>query len=144
MDKRKGFRGYSLLELVMTLGLATIVLTLGVPSFGNILANQRLMSATNTLFHDVHLARKESIVRRRVVTLCPTLDGEICEPGVDWSAGWMMFVNLDRDWPAVRDSDEPVLRRYQASRSTRIIANRHSFLSALYRAPGHQRHGHFL
>jgi len=127
MRRQQKFCGYSLLELLMTLGLLTVILTLGVPSFGNILANQRLMSQTNALFHDVHLARKESVVRRRVVTLCPTLNGEACDPGSDWSAGWMMFVNLDRDWPAVRDSNEPVLKRFQTSRSVRIMSNRRSF-----------------
>lgn len=127
MQKRNAIRGYSLLELMMTLGLITVILTLGVPSFGNIVANQRLMAEINALFHDIHLARKESVVRRRVVSLCPTLGGDTCEPGSDWSAGWMMFVNLDRDWPAVRDSGEPVLRRYQVSRPTRIVANRRSF-----------------
>lgn len=120
-------RGYSLLELLMTLGLLTIILTLGVPSFGNIVVNQRLMSQANALFHDVHLARKESVVRRRVVSLCPTLSGDTCEPDSDWSAGWMMFVNLDRDWPAFRDQDEPVLKQYQTSGSVRIMANRRSF-----------------
>ena len=127
MCRRQKIRGYSLLELLMTLGLLTIILTLGVPSFGNISANQRLMTQTNALFHDVHRARKESVVRRRVVSLCPTFNGEACEPGSDWSAGWMMFVNLDRDWPAVRDPGELVLRRYQTGRSARIMANRRSF-----------------
>jgi len=111
----------------MTLGLLTIVLTLGVPSFGNIVVNQRLMSQTNALFHAVHLARKESVVRRRVVSLCPTVDGNTCTSGSDWSGGWMMFVNLDRDWPAVRDQNEPILKRYQTSGSVRIMANRRSF-----------------
>ncbi|MGI9204299.1 MAG: GspH/FimT family pseudopilin [Woeseiaceae bacterium] len=127
MRERHANRGYSLLELLMTLGLLTIVLTLGVPSFGNILSNQRLMSQTNALFHDVHLARKESVVRRRVVSLCPTVDGDICDTSFDWSAGWMMFVNLDRDWPAVRDRNEPVLKQYQATASVRIMSNRRSF-----------------
>ncbi len=127
MRKRHTHCGYSLLELIMTLGLLTIVLTLGVPSFGNIIVNQRLMSQTNALFHAVHLARKESVVRRRVVSLCPTFDGDTCASGSDWSGGWMMFVNLDRDWPAVRDQNEPVLKRYQTSGSVRIMANRRSF-----------------
>lgn len=120
-------RGFTLYELLGTLGLAAIVLTVGLPSFGNIVSNQRLMIEANTLFHAIHQARKESIVRRRVVSLCPTLDGNTCEPDTDWSSGWMMFVNIDRDWPAIRDSDEPILRRYLVGNSIRISANRRSF-----------------
>jgi type IV fimbrial biogenesis protein FimT len=127
MGKQQLTGGYSLFELVMTLGLVGLILTLGLPSFGNIAANNRLSTEVNAIFHAIHLARKESIVRRRVVSICPTLDGQACEPGTDWSAGWMTFVNIDRDWPAVRDTNEPVLRWIQVDPTTRILANRRSF-----------------
>ncbi len=119
--------GFSLYELIMTLGLAAIVVTIGLPSFGNIVSNQILMAETNTLFHSIHLARKESITRRREVTLCPTLDGENCEPQLDWSIGWMVFVNIDRDRPANRDLNEPILHRYSVNETVRIRSNRRSF-----------------
>jgi type IV fimbrial biogenesis protein FimT len=127
MDKRRFVNGYSLFELIMTLGLVGLILTLGVPSFGSIAANQRLRAEINALFHAIHLARKESIVRRRVVSLCPTLDGQVCKDDMDWSEGWMTFVNIDRDWPAVRDPDEPVLHTFEVNPANRIQANRRSF-----------------
>ena len=74
------FGGYSLYELLMTLGLVTLIMTLGVPSFGAIVANQRLRVEVDALFHAIHLARKESIVRRRVMSLCPTRDGAVLHP----------------------------------------------------------------
>jgi Tfp pilus assembly protein FimT len=94
----------------MTLGLFAVVVSLGVPSFGRILAEHRLRVEVDTLFHAIHLARKESIVRRREVTLCPSADGQNCVPGFDWSQGFIMFVNRDRDSPPRRDSDEPLVR----------------------------------
>ncbi len=121
------FGGYSLYELLMTLGLVILIMTLGVPSFGAIVANQRLRVEVDALFHAIHLARKESVVRRRVMTLCPTRDGAVCEPGSDWSDGWMMFVNTDRDLPAVRDDDEPVIKWSAVHPENRVIANRRSF-----------------
>ncbi|MBT5219420.1 MAG: hypothetical protein HOI35_18025 [Woeseia sp.] len=123
----KKMHGYSLYELIMTLGLAATVLTIGLPSFGNIVSNQKLMTETNALFHAIHLARKESIVKRREVTLCPTANGNNCEPQLDWSSGWMMFVNIDRDRPAERDINEPVLKRFEVNESVRIESNRRSF-----------------
>jgi len=127
MSQRTKTGGYSLYELVMTLGLAALVLTLGVPSFGAIVANHRVRVEVDALFHAIHQARQESIVRRRVMTLCPTLDGANCEPGADWSTGWMLFVNVDRDWPAVRDPDEPVVKRVEVRPGVQITANRQSF-----------------
>lgn len=127
MPKCEAIRGYSLLELLLTLAIVAAVLTVGVPSFSGILANARLRTETDSLFHAIHLARKESIVQRRVVTLCPTRDELTCSGESDWSGAWMMFVNEDRDWPAVRDPDEPVLRVHVVDPAVRITANRRSF-----------------
>lgn len=120
-------RGYSLYELIVTTTVAAIVVSVGVPSFGRIVAEHRLRAEVDALFHGVHLARKESVLRRRAVTLCPTGDGVACQPHADWSQGWMMFVNLDRDQPAARDPVEPVLHRHTVGSRVRITANRHSF-----------------
>ena len=127
MERRPPARGFSLYELVMTLGLITLVTTLAVPSFGAIAANHRLRVETDKLFHAIHHARKESVVRRRVVTICPTIDGQNCGNAADWSAGWMMFVNIDRDWPATRETDEPVIKWLKVHPRTRVAANRRSF-----------------
>lgn len=123
----EGSTGYSLYELLMTLVLVALVMTLGLPSFGAIVANHRLRVEVDALFHAIHLARKDSVTRRRAVTLCPTVDGRNCRPGYDWSSGWIRFVNLDRDEPPVRDTQEPVLQFHQVAPQTRIVANRQGF-----------------
>lgn len=119
--------GYSLYELVMTVAVISVVLGLGVPSFSNMAANARIRVEIDRLFHAIHLARKESIVRRRVMTICPTLDGENCDPDGDWSTGWIVFSNKDRDWPAIRDPDEAIIRHVKIDSRIRITANRKSF-----------------
>ncbi len=119
--------GYSLYELIITIGVVAVITSLGVPSFGKMVADHRLRVEVDALFHAVHLARKESILRRRAVTLCPTRDGLNCQPGMDWSIGWMMFVNLDRDKPATRDANEPVLQQFSVSLHNQVTANRGSF-----------------
>ena len=74
---KKAF-GYSLYELLITLGLVSVVLLLGMPTFGSLAADKKLRVEVDALFHAVHLARSESIVRRRVVSLCPSLNGQHC------------------------------------------------------------------
>lgn len=120
-------RGYSLYELAMTLALAALVLTVGLPSFGSLAADKRLRAETDALFHAVHLARKASIVRRRVVSLCPSVDGISCSQGYDWSTGWIVFANVDRDEPPQVDAGEPVLRRHTVDERVQIAANRRGF-----------------
>ena len=118
---------FSLYELLMTLAIFATVVALGLPSFGNIMAAQRLRVEVDGLFHAIHLARKESVVRRRVVTICPTIDGQLCSQSMDWSAGWMMFVNHDRSTSQTRDQGEPILRQSRPNSGIRIKANRRSF-----------------
>ncbi len=62
---RQNASGYSLYELIITVGIAALLMSLGVPSYGKMLANHHLKVEVDAIFHAVHLARKESVVRRR-------------------------------------------------------------------------------
>lgn len=119
--------GYSLLELMMTIAVAAMLLTLGLPSFSALTARNAQRVEINALFHAVHLARKGSIMRKQVVSLCPTTDGLTCKPGRDWSGGFLMFENSDRDEPPELDDGEILLYRHLASPSVKIAANRRGF-----------------
>jgi type IV fimbrial biogenesis protein FimT len=120
-------KGYSLYELLITVTLVSLVLTLGLPSFGKISAGQRLRTETDRLFHAIHLARKSSVARRRPITLCPSIDGASCSSAYDWSSGWIMFVNTDGDSPVRRDEGEPILKAHSVDPQVRITANRQGF-----------------
>lgn len=124
---RRPAGGYSLYELLMTLALVSVVLLVGMPSFGRLAAEQRLRSEVDRLFHAVHLARKASVTRRRAVTICPSADGASCRDGMDYSAGWILFVNSDRDEPPVRDAQEALLAARRVEPQVRIHANRRGF-----------------
>ena len=124
---KPGVRGYSLLELLVTVALAAMLLTLGLPEFSRSIARQKQSVEINALFHAVHLARKESIVRRRVVSICPSFDGLSCTPGRDWSGGFLLFENTDRDEPPRVDAGEPIIHRHRAADTLRISANRRGF-----------------
>ena len=119
--------GFSLYELLFTIAIASTVLAIGIPSFASITARNRLHVEINALFHAVHVARKESIMRRQVVSICPSPDGAQCVPGRDWSAGWIMFSNYDNDSPPQVDPDEPILQVHRVSAAVRLTANRRPF-----------------
>jgi len=119
--------GYSLLELLMTMAVAALILTLGLPSFAALKARNAQRVELNALFHAVHLARKASIMRKQVVSLCPSVDGTTCSPGRDWSGGFLVFENSDRDEPPALDASEVLLHRHVASDSVKVTANRRGF-----------------
>jgi type IV fimbrial biogenesis protein FimT len=119
--------GFSLLELLLAIAVAAIILTLGVPSFGALKARSAQRVELDALFHAVHHARKASIMRKQVVSLCPSRDGTTCSPGRDWSGGFLVFANSDRDEPPELDAGEVLLHRHLASDSVKITANRRGF-----------------
>lgn len=119
--------GFSLYELLVTLTLVAILVGLGLPSFAKMNASSRLRTEVNALFHAIHVARKESIMRRSVVSICPSRDGQNCTAALDWSDGWIMFNNRDRDEPPALDPDEPILQIHRTGSKVRITANRRGF-----------------
>ena len=74
----------------------------------------------------MHRARQESIGRRRVVTLCPSTDGETCDPENRWSAGWIVFANRQRAGSARRDQGETLIDYHEVSRDVTVMSNRKS------------------
>lgn len=120
-------KGFTLYELLITAFLVAILAGIALPSFADILARQRQRVEIDALFHAAHLARKQSIMRRRVVSLCPSANGRDCAPDRDWSVGWLMFENTDRDSPPQVDPGEIVLVSHAAHQQLQIAANRKGF-----------------
>ncbi len=125
MDLRR--KGLTVYELLLTLLIISVAAGLAIPSVAALTARQRQHVEINALFNAVHLARKESITRRKVVSLCPSSDLERCSEQSDWSAGWLMFENRDRDSPPRIDPGEEILWRHQVADSIDLFANRKGF-----------------
>lgn len=124
---KKLWRGFTLYELMLTLLLVVLLTGIAIPSFSAGIARQQQRVEIDALFHAIHLARKESITRRKVVSLCASDDGSTCAASRDWSGGWLMFENRDRDSPPRIDAGEPILKRHQVSDNIKISANRKGF-----------------
>jgi type IV fimbrial biogenesis protein FimT len=117
-------QGYTLIELILGLNLMAMTLAWGVPSFGTALRDAARTREVSQFAQAVYLARSEAIKRNGVVSLCPSRNGSTCAPSAQWATGWLVFVNLDRDSPAVRDTGEPLLRVYEPWDAGHITSNR--------------------
>ena len=113
--------------MLVTLTLIAVLAGLAIPSFAGMAARNRIAVEIDALFHAIHLARKESIMRRQVVSICPSDNGTTCGDRADWAAGWIMFNNRDRDSPPQRDPGEPLLRVHFVADAVMITANRRTF-----------------
>ncbi|MGH8174688.1 MAG: GspH/FimT family pseudopilin [Steroidobacter sp.] len=117
--------GVTLIEMLTALTVISVIGALAMPSFGNLLRDAQRTAAVNDFFHALFLARSESIKRGVVVSLCKTQDQETCaNRGTEWTGGWLVFVNSDRDELPERDPEEAVLAVYQGWPNGRITSNR--------------------
>lgn len=62
--------GMTLIELIVTVSIAAILLTLGVPSFQTLITNNRLSVASNDLLFALNVAKSEAIRRNASVRFC--------------------------------------------------------------------------
>ena len=61
--------GFTLIELMVTIAVLAIIVSIAAPSISTQLANQRVKSTTATLVNALKEAKAESIIRRQNVTL---------------------------------------------------------------------------
>lgn len=103
-------RGFTLVELMITLAIAAILLTMAVPSFNSFVQSNRATTQTNDLITSLQLARGEAIKSNSRVTLCPSSDQSTCS-GTDLVNGWIVF--LDTDANGARANTETLLRVHE-------------------------------
>jgi type IV fimbrial biogenesis protein FimT len=91
--------GFNLLELLMALMIGAMVLGIGVPSFTEFIANNRMAAAANDLVTSIHTARTEAVKRRGTVTVCASSDWSAAAPDCDLAAGdgWIVFFDANSD-----------------------------------------------
>jgi type IV fimbrial biogenesis protein FimT len=95
--------GFTVLELMATLTVAAVLLTVGVPGFLSVVQNNRATAYTNDVVTALNLARAEAMRRRTDVIVCRSVDGTHCANGSDWSTGWVVRTNAEliRSWPSL-------------------------------------------
>ena len=102
--------GFTLIELMVTLVVATILITVAVPGFQTIIQNNRVAAQSNELLTALTLARSEALKRGEQVSVCSSDDQADCDaaPGTNWVNGWIVFVDDDAD--GTRDVGEELIR----------------------------------
>lgn len=98
-------RGFTLIELMIAVGLTGLLLSMAVPALDQFTSNARQTSAVNDFVSSMHVARSTAITTNFRVTVCASSTGTNCE-AVSWDQGWIVFA--DRDSDQVVDADEVI------------------------------------
>jgi len=116
--------GTTLLELMITLSIAAILMSIAVPSFQSFTRTNRIAAATNGLSSALQLARSEAMTRGKRVSVCPSTNTETatptCTAGASFASGWLTFV--DGGTQLTVDGTDVRLRVGQPMQATVVIA----------------------
>jgi len=88
MVKRGALSGFTLIEMLIVITIASILLAIGIPSFRELVADQRVRSEASNFSSAFAFARAEAAKRGRRVVVRPV-------DGASWQSGWIVFANAD-------------------------------------------------
>ncbi len=88
-------KGFTLVELIITMTLAVMAVMMMAPGLGNWFADNRLSAQSSQLIAALRLAHSEAVKRGQTVTLCASTNVTGANPNCsnvsNWEAGWLIF-----------------------------------------------------
>ncbi|MEE9355512.1 MAG: GspH/FimT family pseudopilin [Methylococcaceae bacterium] len=99
-------RGFSLIELLVTLIIGAILLSAGIPSLKSSINNNRQTAILNEFTTYFNYAKSEAVKRGTPVTLCQrNTTGTNCDNSASWNDGWIVFIDTNADGDVDDDGD---------------------------------------
>lgn len=105
--------GFTLIELVITLSIISILLSVGLPNLSGHVKNSRVKSATQSLLESLELTRSQAVFTNKRATL---------RKQTQWENGWEVFIDRNND--GLFNNNDQSLKKYEIVKGVRIIANR--------------------
>ncbi|MEP7208791.1 MAG: GspH/FimT family pseudopilin [Casimicrobiaceae bacterium] len=136
--RARGGTGFSLVEVLIGLAVLALLTLAAAPSYGRWIAETELANVAQALADAIDVARAEAIKHGGRANVCKSADGAHCATAGGWEAGWLVYLDDNRNGQA--DPDEFVTRTQPAAargitaRANAPLANYVSFT-----ALGHAR-----
>ncbi|AVS78601.1 pilus assembly protein FimT [Paracidovorax avenae] len=137
-------RGFTLIELMVTVALAAILGMLAAPAIGDFIVKSKMTNAANEFSGGILRARNEAVSRNTCVTLCMSSNAADNAPscsasGTDWQVGWIAFMNTscDSSLSAPASSADLLFARVSSGSDVSVTA-RNSVRKMMFNSRGSQ------
>ena len=120
-------RGFSLLNLIVTVAIALVLTSTAIPSFAALISKTVVESSSTNLQHSLALARQYAIVNNTIVQVCRMADDDQsqCHQQRDfnasWSKGWITFSDINRNHEL--DDTDKILNITQNNLKSSVVFN---------------------
>ncbi len=90
--------GFTMTELLVTMGIAAMLMAIGVPSYRYVTYSNRATTEINSLLGDLQYARSEAVKEGWAVSMCPaSTDYSSCVATSSWQSGWIIFSDINNN-----------------------------------------------
>jgi len=120
--------GFTLLELMITLTIAAILMSMAVPNYREFIMNNRMTTATNDFVTTLAMARSEAVKRGEGVTICSSDDMATCTASA-WNQGWVVMVTSSSELLRVHEPLDSAITLTNAATNTSIEYRPTGFLN---------------
>lgn len=95
----RGAKGFTLIELMVTLAVASIIAVIAIPNFSGLIQRNKAESQREAIVSALSLARMEAVKRSATVSLAPITAG-------NWSGGYQVTVGGEviKTFPALQNA----------------------------------------
>lgn len=95
-DVIRRFHGFTAIELLITIAIAAILVSLALPDLRVFIQNNRLKTEASELYAALNFARNEAKAHAITVTVCASNTQTSCPAGAAWKDGWIVWADRDR------------------------------------------------
>ncbi|WP_425919240.1 GspH/FimT family pseudopilin [Acinetobacter sp. TSRC1-2] len=98
--------GFTLIELIITLAIIAIIVSIALPYFHETMARQEIKNITNKLISSIQLAKSHAVIHHTNVVLCPSQNKLSCQAR-HWNSGFIVFLDSNKNRQV--DADEKII-----------------------------------
>jgi type IV fimbrial biogenesis protein FimT len=113
-------RGFTVIELMITLTLVAILVGVAAPSIREAMMSIRVTGQTNDLMSDLALARSEAARRNVPVVVCSSNNGTTCTNSA-WNEGWVVYPDVVVDGVQATNADEQFIKARRKLEGTNAL-----------------------